>query len=161
MHELTTMAEHIALQVMARGETVAVAESSAGGLVAAALLATPGASRFFVGGTVIYTGAARAALLDITPDMMEGLQPATEPYAALLARSARQKLGTVWGLGESGAAGPAGNRYGDPPGHSCVAVFGRHEVRRTITTGSNDRWTNMQAFALAALTALSETLELA
>jgi PncC family amidohydrolase len=160
MHELATMAEHIALQLIARGETVAVAESSAGGLVAAALLATPGASRFFMGGAVIYTGAARAALLGITPDIMEGLQPATEPYAALLARSARQQLNTTWGIGETGAAGPTGNRYGDAAGHSCVAVFGRHELRRTIATGSADRWPNMQAFALAALTLFGEALGL-
>ncbi len=114
-----------------------------------------------MGGAVIYTGTARAALLGITPEAMEGLQPATEPYAALLARSARQQLGTTWGIAETGAAGPTGNRYGDPPGHSCVAVFGLHELRHTVATGSGDRWSNMQAFALAALTLLGEALHLA
>ena len=158
MHELTVMAERVALRLVARGETIGIAESSSGGLVAATLLATPGASRFLVGGGVIYTGTARAALLDITPDMMAGLQPATEPYAALLARSIRTKLGTVWGVGETGAAGPTGNRYGDPAGHSCLAVFGQHEFRHTVATGSADRWLNMQAFALATLTLLHDTL---
>ena len=113
-----------------------------------------------MGGGVIYTGTARAALIGITPELMGGLQPATEPYAALLARSVRQTLGTTWGVGESGAAGPTGNRYGDPAGHSCVAVYGRHELRKTVATGSADRWPNMQAFALAALTLLGEALDL-
>ena len=139
-------------------ETVGMAESSSGGLVAAALLATPGASRCVVGGAVVYTGTARAALLGITPAAMEGLQPATEPYAALLARSVRLQLGTTWGIGETGAAGPTGNRYGDPPGHCCVAVFGLHEIRRTVATGAADRRLNMHAFALAALTLLHDAL---
>ena len=160
MHELTVMAERVALRLIERAETVAIAESSAGGLVSAALLAAPGASRYFVGGSVIYTGTARQQLLGILPADMEGLQPATEPYASVLARSARLKLGTVWGVGETGAAGPAGNRYGDPPGHSCIAVFGPTESRQTITTGSADRWRNMHDFALAALSLLHHCLEM-
>ena len=160
MHELNAMAERVALRLIERGETVGIAESSAGGLVSATLLATPGASRCVMGGAVIYTGTARAALLGITPAALQGLQPATEPYAALLARSVRLQLATTWGIGETGAAGPAGNRYGDPPGHSCAAVFGPHEIRRTVATGVVDRWANMHAFALAALMVLDEALDL-
>ena len=158
MRELTELAERIAVRLVDRNETVAVAESSSGGLVSAVLLATPGASRFFVAGSVIYTQTARRSLLGITPEDMAGLQPATEPYAALLAKAARQGAGTTWGLGETGAAGPSGNRYGDPPGHSCMAAFGLHEVRRTVTTGSADRWANMQDFARASLAVLHEAL---
>lgn len=161
MHELTVMAERIAARLIGRNETVAVAESSAGGLVSAALLATPGASRFFVAGSVIYTQTARQTLLAITPGDMAGLQPATEPYAALLAKTVRQRVGTTWGLGETGAAGPSGNRYGDLPGHSCIAVFGRHELRHTVATGSAERWANMQDFALASLALLHDALTMA
>ena len=158
MLELTTMAERVALRLIARGESVAVAESSSGGLISATLLAVPGASRCFTGGSVIYTGTARQGLLAITPQAMEGLQPASEPYASLLARTVREKLGTTWGVGETGAAGPAGNRYGDPAGHSCVAVYGPTERRSTVSTGSADRWRNMGDFALAALSLLHEAL---
>ena len=161
MHELAVMAERVAFRLIERGETIAIAESSSGGLVSAALLALPGASRFFQGGGIIYTADARSALLGITPTAMAGLQPATEPYAALLARTVRANLGATWGLGETGAAGPTGNRYGDPPGHSCLAIFGPHEIRRTVATGSDDRPANMQAFALAALTLLHEGLLMA
>ena len=132
-----------------------MSESSAGGLISAALLALPGASAFFVGGAVVYTGTAREALLGITTADMGGMNSASEPYALLLARRMRERLGTVWGLAETGAAGPAGNRYGDAPGHSCVAIAGPVEAVRTIETGSADRTANMRAFAAAALDLLA------
>jgi nicotinamide-nucleotide amidase len=118
----------------------------------------PGASRYFLGGTVVYTAAARHALLAITPAMMTGLRPASEDYARLLAGVARERLGASWGLSETGAAGPTGNRYGDAAGHSCVAVSGPSEDARTIETGSPDRSANMSAFAVAALALLERAL---
>src|SRR3984957_19973474 len=102
----------IAERLIARGETIAVSESSAGGLISAALLAVPGASAYFLGGAVVSTGNARKALLGITPDDLVGMRPASEPYAALLARTVRAKFSADWGLAETGATGPAGNRYG-------------------------------------------------
>jgi PncC family amidohydrolase len=155
MQDLLRLAEPLAARLRSRQETVAVAESSAGGLVAAALLAQPGASAFFLGGIVVYTGAARAALLGITPADMDGLRPATEPYALLLAKRVRERLGTTWGVAETGAAGPTGNRYGDAAGHCCVAISGPVELARTLATGSADRSANMRAFTAAALALLS------
>src|SRR3954463_1998660 len=114
------LAEKIAARLIARKETVAVAEGSAGGLISAALLAVPGASAYFVSGAVVYTGAARGVLAGITLDEMKslGMRPASEPYATLLARRMRERLETTWGLAEAGAAGPTGNRYGGPAGHT-------------------------------------------
>ena len=151
MQDLLPRAERIATLLRARGDTVAVAESSAGGLISAALLAIPGASAYFVGGGVIYTAQARLALLGIDPAVMEQIRASTEPYALLLARTVRQQLGTVWGLSESGATGPRGNRYGDASGHACLAVSGPSEAARTLETGQEDRAGNMRAFAAAAL----------
>ena len=91
-----------------RRETIAVAESSAGGLISAALLAVPGASAYFVGGGVVYTHTARGALLGTTDEMMSGIRSASEPYALLLARTIRERLGTTWGVAETGASGPTG-----------------------------------------------------
>jgi nicotinamide-nucleotide amidase len=158
MQALLTLAEELGGHLRARGQTVAVAESSAGGLIAAALLAQPGASAFFVGGAVVYTQQARRTLLGITPVEMDGLRSASEPYALLLARCLRQRLGTTWGLAETGAAGPSGNRYGDAPGHSCVAVSGPVERVHTLETGSADRVENMRRFAAAALTLLTQAV---
>ena len=158
MEQLLPRARDIAALLRARGETLAVAESSAGGLISAALLALPGASEYFIGGGVIYTAGARAALLGIGPEQMAGLRAASEPYALLLARTARTRLGANWGLAETGATGPTGNRYGDPAGHACLAVSGPVEQARTLSTGSADRAGNMRAFAAAALETLHAAL---
>ena len=159
MQDLLPTAGRLGTLLKARGDTVGVAESSAGGLVSAALLSVPGASAFFVGGGVIYTARARAALLGTTADAMAGIRSASEPYALLLARTVRERLGTTWGVAETGAAGPDGNRYGDAPGHTCIAVSGPAERVATVETGHGDRAANMRAFALALLDLLAEALD--
>ena len=158
MDKLLPLAEKIATRLVERKETVAVAEGSAGGLISAALLAVPGASAYFVGGAVVYTGAARSAFTDISMEDMKGLRPASEPYAALLAKRIRQRLNTTWALAEAGAAGPAGNRYGDPPGHTCIAVAGPSQRVITLRTGGSDRRANMRAFAARALELFAEQI---
>ena len=158
MDRLLPIAEKIAARLIERKETIAVAEGSAGGLISAALLAVPGASAYFVGGAVVYTGTARNVLAGIGADDMKGIRPASEPYAALLARQMCKQLNTVWGLAEAGAAGPSGNRYGDPAGHTCIAVAGPVERAITLRTGSDDRRANMFAFAQRALELLAEQL---
>ena len=159
MDSLVPLAEAVAARLAARRETVAVAEGSAGGLIAAALLAVPGASTYFLGGGVIYTAAARGGLLDIGQADMTGIRPASEPYALLLAQRMRARLGSTWAIAEAGAAGPTGNRYGDPAGHSCLAVAGPVERSVTLRTGSADRRANMAAFAARALELLAEALD--
>jgi nicotinamide-nucleotide amidase len=158
MDELIAAATAVGARLTARGERVAVAESSAGGLIAAALLAVPGASAYFAGGAVVYTGAAKERLVGVTPEDMAAGRAATEPHALILARRARLALEATWGIGETGAAGPTGNRYGDPAGHACVGVSGPIERAATVATGHPDRAANMHAFALAALRLLDETL---
>jgi len=156
--ELDGLAARVAERLIARGETIAISESSAGGLISAALLAVPGASAYFLGGAVVYTGVARQALLGITPEDLVGMRPASEPYAALLARTVRTKFSASWGLAETGATGPAGNRYGDAAGHACLAIDGPITQTRTLETGSPDRAANMRAFAAAALQMLESAL---
>jgi nicotinamide-nucleotide amidase len=158
MQTLLPLAERVAARLKARGETLVIAESSTGGLISAALLATPGASAFFLGGAVVYTRTARAALLGIGEADLTGIRAATEDYARLLARTARQRFGAGWALAETGATGPTGNRYGDPAGHSCLAVAGAVERAATLETGSADRVANMRAFAAAALELLAGEL---
>jgi PncC family amidohydrolase len=152
------MAEKVGGLLKARGETVAVSESSTGGLISAALLAVPGASAYFVGGGVIYTHQARAALLRVRLEDHPGMRPATEPYAVLCASAIRDLLGTSWGLGETGATGPTGNRYGDAAGHCCIAVAGPRARSITLETGRTGRADNMERFAQAALELFEEIL---
>lgn len=158
MTDLTHLSAGIAAQLKERSETVAVAETSAGGLVSASLLAVPGASAYFLGGGVLYTHDSRQILLRIPDSEMEGIRSSSEPYAELLARTMRDRFETTWGVAETGAAGPTGNRYGDDAGHTCVAVSGPVSAVKTLETGSNDRAANMQAFTDAALELLTKCL---
>jgi PncC family amidohydrolase len=161
MDELLPIAQQIAPLLIARHQTISVAESSAAGLISAALLSVGGASAYFIGGTVVYTRTSRTALLSIAESDLEGIRASTEEYARLLARSVRNKLGTDWAIAETGASGPTGNRYGDAAGHCCFAVCGpsaSDEVSRTLETARADRVENMQRFAQAALGLLLERL---
>src|ERR1041385_575615 len=151
MTSLQALGAQVGARLKERGQTIAVAESSAGGLINAALVAVPGASAYYLGGGIIYTRAARDALLGITDAQMSGMRSASEPYARLVARRVREQLAATWGLAETGASGPTGNRYGDAPGHACLAVSGPVELVTTLETGSADREANMRRFAHAAL----------
>jgi nicotinamide-nucleotide amidase len=159
LEPLADLAARIGATLKARNETVSVVESSAGGLVSAALLAIPGASAYFVGGTVVYTRQAGKVLLELTKEDMASLRAETEGYARLIAGRLRDKLGTTWGLGESGAAGPTGSRYGDAPGHVCLAVVGGETASKTIENAQEDRPLNMDLFARQLLTLFDQVLQ--
>jgi nicotinamide mononucleotide (NMN) deamidase PncC len=107
---------------------------------------------------VVYTREARRALLGIGDREMAGIRSASEPYAALAARTVRERHGATWGLAETGASGPTGNRYGDAAGHTCIAVAGPAELALTLETGSADRQANMGVFAAKALETFLKSL---
>ena len=155
---LTTLGTTVGDLLKARKETIAVSESSAGGLINAALVAVPGASAYYLGGAVVYTVKGRIALLGLGTQDVTGMRSASEPYAKLLAQRVRGNLGTTWGLSETGASGPGGNRYGDAPGHACIAVSGPVEAVITVETGNADREANMWEFARRALNLLESCL---
>ncbi len=157
MNDLIPLAETIAARLKARRESIAIAESSTGGLIAA-LLAVPGASAYFLGGAVAYTRQAKILLLGLDESALSEFRPATEQHALLLANSARTRFAASWSLGETGATGPTGNRYGDPAGHTCLAIAGVIERAVTLKTGSDVRLANMRAFAAAALKFLADTI---
>ncbi len=148
-------------KLAARGETIAVAESSTGGLISAALLSRAGASVYYLGGAVVYTRRAFRLLTTLTADDVSGMRSSSAPYAQLLARHQRERFRTTWGVAETGAAGPSGNPYGDPAGHSCLAVDGPVNRDRVLRTGVDDRADNMLTFAMAALALLEQAIDAA
>lgn len=158
MADLGALATDAAELLKQKGHTIAVSESSCGGLLSAGLVALPGASAYYVGGAVIYTRTGQAGLFGVPDEAMEGLRASTEAYALLNARAARDILGTTWALSETGASGPTGNRYGDAAGHACIAVSGPVERAITVETGDSDREANMWAFAKAAYELLEECI---
>jgi len=164
MERLLPLAREIGDKLIARGETVGVSESSSGGLISAALLAVPGASRYYRGGGVIYAPNAFRGLMGLKREDIEGMRSSTEPYARFMAKTIRTKLRTSWGLCETGASGPTGNGYGDAAGHTCVAIAHEQngtlfETSRTLETGLTDRAENMWLFAAEAMELLNEALD--
>ncbi len=151
MNNLTTMGQTVGALLKERQHTISVAESSAGGLISAVLVAVPGASAFFLGGSVIYTLEARRLLLNLKDEEFAGVRASTEEYALRMARAVRQLFGTTWGVSETGATGPTGNRYGDAAGHACVAVAGPVERVLTIETRHSGREMNMWMFTATAI----------
>lgn len=151
MNELGNRARTVADLLKKADQTIGVSESSGGGLISACLLAVPGASAYFIGGAVTYTRTSHRGFLQVPDDALEGIRSSSEEYALLNARAVRERLGTTWGLAETGASGPTDNRYGDAAGHTCIAVTGPVERTITLETGDSDRERNMWAFVDAAL----------
>jgi nicotinamide-nucleotide amidase len=158
MQDLLPLAQKLGDRLKQRRETIVIAESSTGGLISAALLSVPGASAYFLGGAVVYTLKAREIFANIPNEAVKGMRSASEPYAALLARTTRERFGATWALSETGATGPTGNRYGDAAGHTCIALAGPQEKVITLETGSDDRVANMRKFAATALNLLADAL---
>ena len=158
MPDLSSMAATVGQMLKDRGETIAVSESSCGGLLSASLVAVPGASAYYLGGAVVYTRTSQEGLLDVPDEAMEGIRASTEEYAALNAATIRELLGTTWALSETGASGPTGNRYGDDAGHACIAVSGPIERVITVETGDSDREANMWVFAARAFDLLEQCI---
>jgi len=158
MESLTALGSAVGSLLKERRHTLVVAESSAGGLINAALVAVPGASAYYLGGAIVYTVAGRSALLGLGEQDTINIRSASEPFAQLLAQRVRNNFGATWGLSETGASGPSGNRYGDSPGHACIAVSGPIEAVITVETGSIDREANMWAFARRAVELLEACL---
>ena len=156
--ELLDLSNEVGELLILKGQSIGIAESSSGGLVSAHLLAIPGASTYFLGGSVIYTRYAQRSFLNVPDSDMEGLRAATEQYAALNADRVRDLLGSTWGLAETGATGPTGNRYGDEAGHSCIVVSGPVNLSVTLETGLSDRQENMISFTREALSLLIKAI---
>lgn len=159
MNDLLPAAQRIGALLKQRQETIAIAESSSAGLIAASMLSVPGASAYFIGGAVFYTRKSIQEMLALGPDAFGTARGLNQETALVIARAQRERLSAAWGVAEIGAAGPTGSRYGDPAGTSCVAVVGAGLERALkVQTGSSDRIANMRAFAAAALGLLEQSL---
>jgi len=154
--DLTSMAASVGALLKETEQTLAVTESSCGGLLSACLVSIPGASAYYRGGAVVYTRFAQRGLLQVPDSAMTGIRASSEPYALLNARTVRESLDTTWALSETGASGPTGNRYGDSAGHACIAVTGPVERAITVETGDDNREANMWVFAKAAFDLLEQ-----
>ncbi|MGE0057737.1 MAG: CinA family protein [Dehalococcoidia bacterium] len=156
--EQKALANEIAALLIERGEKVAVAEATAGGIVSAALLWVPGASRYYAGGGVTYTLASRIALAGVPAETLENYRGTTPEMIATLAESMRQRLNADWCISESGLAGPTGGRSGAAPGRVTIGVAGPVSRTEVFETGVDDREANMIDFATKALRYLRDAI---
>ncbi len=155
--EQKELAGEIASLLTDRGETVAVAESTAGGLISAALLSVPGASRYYAGGGVVYTLKSRTELAGVPAAEYAHYRGTTAEMLASLAEAMGSRLGATWCIAESGLAGPTGGRT-VPAGRTLVSVVGPVNRAVSLDTGSADRPGNMVAFTTFALETFRDAL---
>lgn len=157
--EQQALANDIGTRLIERGETVAVAEGTTGGLVSAALLSVAGASRYYAGGGVVYTLNSRIALAGVSPEAYANYRGTTPDMIATLAEAMRQRLGATWCIAESGLAGPTGGRSGAPAGRTTLGVAGPVALTAVNETGLADRETNMVEFTTLALRFLRDAIQ--
>ena len=110
-------------QLLARGETVATAESLTAGLVGAALTSVPGASATYRGGVIVYATDLKTELLGVPADLLARRGAVDPDVARALATGVRTRLGASWGLGLTGVAGPD-PQDGCPVGTVFVGIAG-------------------------------------
>lgn len=156
--EQESLALEISALLIGRGETVAVAEATTGGLISAALLWVAGASRYYVGGGVVYTLRSRTGLAGVPAEQYANYQGTTPEIVASLAESMRQRLGTTWCIAESGLAGPTGGRAGASAGRTTIGVAGPVARTTVIETGLSDRGANMVEFTTRSLRFLCDAI---
>lgn len=148
MHSAMGALKQLAASLTRAGESVAIAETSAGGLIAAELLAQSGASKFFRGGVVVYSKHSKQAVLGLDPDSSQ--PTSTEPHALELAAAVREKLGSDWGVGETGVAGPSANSRGIAPGVCAIGVVGPDGVSVSTTLWPSDDLSAADAYGQPA-----------
>ena len=146
-------------RLTSRGETLAVAESLTGGLLAATLVDVPGASAAFRGGLVVYATDLKATLAGVDADLLAARGPVDPDVAAALAEGARARCGATWGLSTTGVAGPT-EQDGNPVGTAYVGAAGPGgtHVRRLALSGT--RAEIRIATVRSALGLLAETLDM-
>jgi nicotinamide-nucleotide amidase len=155
----SVLAQDIADLLIRRGETLALTETTAGGLVAAHLAAVPGASAWLLGSAVAYSATAKSRWLGLDASSFGADGAVSGPAAALMAEAARQTVGATWGVAETGIAGPqTGRRSRKPVGLCFMAVSGPVARTEELHTGLNDRRANQAAFSRAALALLKQAL---
>jgi nicotinamide-nucleotide amidase len=122
----------------ARGQTLAVAESLTGGLLAATIVDVPGASAVFRGGVVAYATDLKARLLGVPPGLLAERGAVDPDVAAALAAGVREQCLADWGLATTGVAGPE-PQDGQPVGRVYVAACGPGVARVRELTVAGDR----------------------
>lgn len=160
--DLDARARAIGRILLRRGERVALAETSTGGLIGAVLARQPDAERWFAGSIVAYAQSVQTGLLGLPPDLIAAAGIVSPDVSRYLAAAVAERFGVTWGVAETGIAGPqTGRRSAKPAGLAYLAVHGGNQREREMRTGHDRRVANKAAFAGAALELLRACLDVA
>ncbi|HEY7522099.1 MAG TPA: CinA family protein [Candidatus Limnocylindrales bacterium] len=151
---LVELAERLQGICLGRGLRVAVAESCTGGLVGHLITEVSGSSGYFLGGPIVYSDAAKQALLGVPHEVLASHGAVSAQVAVAMAQGARDRLGADVAVSVTGIAGPDGGSAAKPVGLTYIAVADAvgDDVRRHLWTG--DRAANKRSSAEAALNLL-------
>ena len=154
-----SVARTIGELLIARGERVAVCETTAGGLISARLLSVPGASAWFDRGVVTYGGQSKQQLTGVDSDMLRTSGAVSVEAVQAMAEGLRALAGTAWAVAESGIAGPQTSRRSiKPAGSVAIAVVGPDHVSSADLVLPGDRVEVMGGIADAVLSMLEQAL---
>jgi nicotinamide-nucleotide amidase len=155
---LDALESDVAARLTASRQTLATAESCTGGLLAHRLTEAPGASVFFIGGVITYSNESKQFLLGVESQALETQGAVSALVAEQMARGVRERLGTDFGIGITGIAGPAGGTAEKPVGLVFISVAGPEATRVTRNQFSGTRSEIKQQSARRALEMLQEQL---
>ena len=140
------------------GQTLATAESCTAGLVAASVVALPGASNYYRGGVVAYTNEMKTKLLGVSEELLAEKGAVSEDVARAMVEGAVDRLGTDYAVAVTGYAGPGGGPEA-PVGTIFVSAGKHDDVIVRELTGDDGREENVARATVAALQILLEKLK--
>ena len=145
--------EEVGRLLRQRGDTLAIAESLTGGLVASMVTDVPGSSEYFIEGVVTYSNKAKMARLGVKEATLIAVGAVSEEVAVEMAEGIRRTAGTDWGISTTGIAGPTGDTEDKPLGLVYVSVVGPGvvEVRRDVFPGDRSEVKRLSAEAILCL----------
>ena len=153
-----TNADRIVSRLTERGETVAFAESTAGGLITAAVITVPGASAVIPGSLIAYGNRPKIDLLGVPRELLKEHGAVSAECARAMAERVRALMGTTWGVAETGIAGPGGGSPGKPAGGVYLAIAGPDGTRSEEFQFEGERGEVMQGIVAAGLDLLARAL---
>jgi len=152
------MEEIVGIRLNARGETISVAESCTGGLIARRLTEIPGASAYFMEGAITYSNEAKIRTLNVSPETIEKYGAVSAECAEAMAAGMRGRSGTDHAISVTGIAGPDGGSEEKPVGTVFIGYSGPRGVKSLRIVLPGDRYLIRWRASQAALDYLRRQL---
>lgn len=157
-YEKDTLEQLVGRLLKEKKQTLSLAESCSGGLIAHLVTSVPGSSVYFMGGVVSYSYESKTNMLGVTTDTLEKFGAVSEEVVIQMAEGARKEFKTDWAVSASGIAGPDGGMEGKPVGTVWIAVAGPNGVKAKKFQFGGDRERNIAVTAITALNMLRKQL---